>query len=1572
MHKDLVVKTPSLSGTTELLVIAPIKPGFVPTLDAVTYTSRAKLLLRALHGGRRNAHEYNLFRAVSDAVERVGVIHTLRLAVLDPDETNRAGSILLSVNFDGAYEAYVRTIWQKSARLLDLIFCNTVGHVTGWDHSYDTWSRWLLSVQVDTPFYYGSPSLTKGDVTALRMQDRFQRRAPGTDLLVTQTAAKNAEHIAWELIEHDRDPQSGPFTETPSKAFAAGEREGVRQGLQGLAGVYRLTDLYAPGTADGDLLHHAADELLPEFARMWELQLKYGKSIRDAAGDRLAKALAWFSHPRPVPAVRVKPPLPAQPVLLPASVQAGILRAVEGARRACVCLVSFDDPASAAAFLRAFMPTAQNTWKAGDDCLNVALTFDGLRACGVPERLLDRLPIEFRQGMQRRAGLLGDVQANHPRRWALPALNWPDAAQKPSAPAAAGTPTVPLEAVHALLHLRVKGRTEKQIGANLIKRFAKLGAGTRPLSIQWLRRNFNKAGETVDHFGFSEVLSSPGFDPDNALFFPNQVHLGEALVGHPNAADAAPDLGADLTPLLQDASYLVVRKLRQDVVAFNAAVAAVSSSSLPADQVKAKLMGRKPDGAPLINGAGPSKNDFNYDDDPTGSVCPFAAHIRRANPRTSDGVQSNQVKAPPGARPPRLFRRGMSYSDKTASGHVEKGLFFMAYNASIGEQFEVVQRWLTGGNSSGAPSGAADAICGVPEAGRRRFFRFENAGKVVHMALDGDDELGVESQPLVRLDWGAYFLAPSLDGIEHLAKLADAAAKAKAPAASAPVPWSVAEGEAAIQRLRALETGASPDDALAAWKAALEDPESRREYRTASIWAAIRQAHGGVLRTPYGVLVADEGLVQEVLLDTRARYTVEEYQKRLLHTIGPIFLGLDAGAEYDRQASACNQAIEKLTFDDGYTLARKHTIKLLANWVEEADERSSSYGESRWELNVEIRDVAERVLARLLEDWFGLSTAGGHLTPSGFDWAFDKNDLAARYPGAFYTPSRYTFQPQPSKKVEEVAQDHGQHLRARMTAFLKAQDPHISAPVTRAVLDDLAQQAANTGGSVDYDLAARTISGAIMGFVPTTDNNLRRIVDEWLRDLTIWHLRAQTQANSLATSVAGKKSLMDPMARAMMMRPMPEFIWRTALEDHHLRTTDGDIFNVRKEDRVVLGLISATHQGLEHGPQPGPGRSEDEVIPVFGGDRRAKPAPRHACPGRPSAMGVMAGVLSVMVDTPHTLRPATANGLLSFEGPVTRPMPVKARRMAPFNSKPLTAPEVQHSRVFGSAAGPVLALKKEGRPALAPKTVGRPALVPRNNGQNKLLAWGDSWFHLNHWLAFDDWDLARSLAKLGWDTSGFSEYSTEGLTLQEMASVPPRMGFYRLVAQRNPVAILIDGGGNDVHAEDTDRWSLGSPLHHLAAPAGSTPPLNKQAVSAFVDGQLQGWLTTVLKNLTAITNGKIPIFVHGYDHPIPDGRGFPLVGPGPWLNPVNDNPYTRAQGTEVMRLLIDELNRMIGAAVKPFAAQGVQHLDLRGTLARQQGFGADHTPWWLNELHPTEQGYDVLAKVVDAEIVKVV
>ena len=86
MRHDLTIKTGSLSGTSEFRVIAPIKTGFVPALDTTTYKTRVKRVLRALQTGRVGAQESELFRVLSDAVSRVGRIHSVSITLLEPQD----------------------------------------------------------------------------------------------------------------------------------------------------------------------------------------------------------------------------------------------------------------------------------------------------------------------------------------------------------------------------------------------------------------------------------------------------------------------------------------------------------------------------------------------------------------------------------------------------------------------------------------------------------------------------------------------------------------------------------------------------------------------------------------------------------------------------------------------------------------------------------------------------------------------------------------------------------------------------------------------------------------------------------------------------------------------------------------------------------------------------------------------------------------------------------------------------------------------------------------------------------------------------------------------------------------------------------------------------------------------------------------------------------------------------------------------------------------------------------------------------------------------------------------------
>ena len=426
---------------------------------------------------------------------------------------------------------------------------------------------------------------------------------------------------------------------------------------------------------------------------------------------------------------------------------------------------------------------------------NVAFTYQGLCALGVSDQTLATFPEVFREGMARRAALLGDTGPAAPEKWegylgcnevhgvawvsfhlpakrraadivklyeqlhgaigklstgAMPPMPaWPSTATngKPPALNLAATAIRGAEVVHAELGL-----------ANYVP--ASDGDVSFP----------------VEHFGFRDGISQPFTDIGLAPPPPGggtpragetwaPTARGELLLGYPDEQDNIQRLPAN-HELRNNGTYMVFRKLEQDVVAFRNFTKKHDTNGTPG-KLAAQMVGRWPDGTPLVqhpdgpqaDQTGPSKltiNDFRYQaHDPQGLRCPIGSHIRRANPRDTNGRDE--------ARRHRLFRRGISYGGLllepgSAGDGNHRGMLFVSMQARIDRQFEIVQgHWLGRGELSGQAGAHADPLVGA-HAGR------------VHDAFQPSDRPGpVTGLPsFVTLRGGDYFFVPSFTALARM------------------------------------------------------------------------------------------------------------------------------------------------------------------------------------------------------------------------------------------------------------------------------------------------------------------------------------------------------------------------------------------------------------------------------------------------------------------------------------------------------------------------------------------------------------------------------------------------------------------------------------------------------------------------------------------------------------------------------------------------------------------------------------------------------------------------------------
>jgi Dyp-type peroxidase family len=362
--------------------------------------------------------------------------------------------------------------------------------------------------------------------------------------------------------------------------------------------------------------------------------------------------------------------------------------------------------------------------------LNVALTFAGLGALGVPDGVLSKFPEPFREGMQARCDTLGDVGSSHPEHWE-PGLKSP----------------------HVLVTVMARERAGRDA------RGEELRAGAEAAGLEVAAYELTNAlRDEKEHFGFRDGISQPSIrdpkaGPWRRTSFDPPVAPGEFVLGYEDEGGTTPPAPPGLG---FNGSYMVVRKLEQDVRGFSDFLLEEGGDDKK-EWLAAKILGRWRDGSPLVltpQQPDPDRaadlawlNEFTYALDPAGFSCPIGAHIRRANPRDAlDPDMRFTIRH-------RIIRRGMPYGP--AEGDADRGLMFVCYQANIERQFEFIQsQWCGDGNTLGLGSDP-DFIAG------------HSRGK---MTIQGRPPTFLPMRKFVTTRGGDYFFAPGLAGLRYVAR----------------------------------------------------------------------------------------------------------------------------------------------------------------------------------------------------------------------------------------------------------------------------------------------------------------------------------------------------------------------------------------------------------------------------------------------------------------------------------------------------------------------------------------------------------------------------------------------------------------------------------------------------------------------------------------------------------------------------------------------------------------------------------------------------------------------------------
>jgi len=441
--------------------------------------------------------------------------------------------------------------------------------------------------------------------------------------------------------------------------------------------------------------------------------------------------------------------------------------------------------------------TSAATWGVGPHPIpkpkvttNIAFTYGGLKALGVPRESLRGFPPEFVMGMKKRKDILGDDGPSAPENW----------------------DSVWHQEVHVFVSFNGQSQEfieqqcqwllqliDQSDGGVVLLRGHRGDDGSTDLPYQDAKIVFENGKPTSkEHFGYTDGIGDPVFEglPDSVLNANGRgkptadggwepLATGEFILGHFDEAHEYPPAPKPFL-LSRNSTFMVYRKLHQNVGTFNAYLEE-QGKLYPGGKelLAAKFVGRwRDNGAPLVSAPDVERkkiwdakfaqatsqerdnmlSSWDYDKDPNGAKCPFSSHIRRINPRSSLEFGNKGAFDTPGAlsNRRRIIRRGLPYGevkdpDRDDGNH---GIIIMMINADINRQFEFVQQqWINYGNDFKA-SNDRDIILGNHSK--------EFPSKAVLPVEPDSDQVPFFLKAIPRLvetRGGDYFFVPSITAL---------------------------------------------------------------------------------------------------------------------------------------------------------------------------------------------------------------------------------------------------------------------------------------------------------------------------------------------------------------------------------------------------------------------------------------------------------------------------------------------------------------------------------------------------------------------------------------------------------------------------------------------------------------------------------------------------------------------------------------------------------------------------------------------------------------------------------------